>query len=74
MRWLANLRKGDNFLVSNVEAFGSRAGSMYKGRGPLPTSDLDIMIKVNSKYLDDDWVLRTIQNIQDDFFKETGIP
>ena len=33
--------------VSSVEAFGSRAGSTFRGRGPLPTSDLDIRITLS---------------------------
>jgi hypothetical protein len=34
--------------VSSVEAFGSRAGSTFRGRGPLPTSDLDIRITLSA--------------------------
>jgi len=33
--------------VSSIEAFGSRAGSTFRGRGPLPTSDLDIIVTLN---------------------------
>ena len=33
--------------VSSVEAFGSRAGSTFRGRGPLPTSDLDLRITLS---------------------------
>lgn len=33
--------------VSSVEAFGSRAGSTFRGRGPLPTSDFDIRITLS---------------------------
>jgi predicted nucleotidyltransferase len=33
--------------VSSVEAFGSRAGSTFRGRGSLPTSDLDIRITLS---------------------------
>ena len=33
--------------VSSIEAFGSRAGSTFRGRGPLPSSDLDIIVTLN---------------------------
>jgi hypothetical protein len=33
--------------VSSVEAFGSRAGSTFRERGPLPTSDLDLRITLS---------------------------
>jgi hypothetical protein len=33
--------------VSSIEAFGSSAGSSFRGRGPLPTSDLDIIVTLN---------------------------
>ncbi len=33
--------------VSSIEAFGSRAGSTFRGRDPLPTSDLDIIVTLN---------------------------
>lgn len=69
---LAGLRKGDNYLVSSIDAYGSRAGSTYRGRGPIPTSDLDIMVKMDGRYLDDDWVRKTIGSIQTDFEKVTG--
>jgi hypothetical protein len=72
---LSNLRKGNNYLIDKVDAFGSRAGSTFRGRGPLITSDLDVMIRLKSvKYIDDPWVIKTLQNISDDFFNSTGIP
>jgi predicted nucleotidyltransferase len=33
--------------VSTVAVFGSGAGSTFRGRGPLPTSDLDIRITLS---------------------------
>ena len=35
-------------VVQSVEAFGSRAGSMYRGRPPLPDSDFDIYVTLKS--------------------------
>lgn len=32
---------------SSIEAFGSRAGSTFRRRGPLPTFDLDIIVSLN---------------------------
>ncbi|HVA50366.1 MAG TPA: hypothetical protein VNH11_28690 [Pirellulales bacterium] len=34
--------------IESVEAFGSRAGGAFRGRGPLPTSDLDVYVTVRS--------------------------
>jgi hypothetical protein len=34
--------------IESVEAFGSRAGSTFRGRPPLPDSDLDIYITLDS--------------------------
>lgn len=34
--------------IHSVEAFGSRAGGTFRGRPPLPTSDLDIYVTVRS--------------------------
>ena len=34
--------------IESVEAFGSRAGSTFRGRPPLPGSDLDIYVTVKS--------------------------
>lgn len=42
--------------VSSIEAFGSRAGSMFRGRGPLPTSDLDIIITLNESAANPTWI------------------
>ena len=36
-------------VVGSVEAFGSRAGSTYRGRPPLPDSDLDVYIIMKSE-------------------------
>lgn len=33
--------------VSPIQAFGSRAGSTFRGQGPLPTSDWDIVVTLN---------------------------
>jgi len=42
---LKGLKSGGNHAVMEVEAFGSRAESTWKGRGALPDSDLDIIIR-----------------------------
>jgi hypothetical protein len=35
-------------VIESVEAFGSRAGSTFRGRPPLPDSDLDLYVTLNS--------------------------
>lgn len=35
-------------VVESVEAFGSRAGSTFRGRPPLPDSDVDLYVTINS--------------------------
>ncbi len=42
---LKGLLAGDRKAVELVEAFGSRAGSRFKGRGPISESDLDIYMR-----------------------------
>lgn len=38
----------DERVIESVEAFGSRAGGAFRGRGPLPTSDLDVYVTLRS--------------------------
>ncbi|AQZ63740.1 unnamed protein product [[Actinomadura] parvosata subsp. kistnae] len=41
---LDGLRVGDRKVVTSVEVFGSRAGSTFRGPGPRPDSDLDVLV------------------------------
>jgi hypothetical protein len=74
---LSGLRVGDKSIVSSVEAFGSRAGSMFRGRGPLPNSDLDLLANIDPAVLNGrngPWVYKTLQSIAADFESEAGFP
>jgi hypothetical protein len=60
-----------------VEAFGSRAGSTFRGRGPTATSDLDLIAAINSAQLggrNSPWIRRVLKSIAADFEKEAGCP
>lgn len=46
--------------IESVEAFGSRAGSTYRGRGPGPNSDLDIFVTVNSNVVNSSTKLQKV--------------
>jgi predicted nucleotidyltransferase len=79
---LKGLRFGENkFVVESVEAFGSRAGSTFRGPGPKPTSDLDLLIKVRSQEFTTGATIRQqrflnsrFDSIKVDFDKAAGFP
>jgi hypothetical protein len=71
------LRIGGKLIVRSVEAFGSRAGSMYRGRGPLPSSDLDLLVDIDPAVLNGRngaWVYKVLQGIAAGFQSETDFP
>jgi hypothetical protein len=49
--------------VESVEAFGSRAGSTYRGRPPTPESDLDIYVTVRSGVANSPAKLKEVQRL-----------
>ncbi len=62
--------------VIGIEAFGSRAGSTFRGSGPRPDSDLDMLIILSQGELDGrsgPWIRQTIGTIMGDFTDDTGI-
>ena len=48
--------------VSSVEAFGSRAGSTFRGRPPTPTSDLDVFVTLDSNVVNSAPIMRSVQS------------
>ena len=75
---LKGLKSGGNHAVMEVEAFGSRAGSTWKGRGALPDSDLDIIIRdipgaFETGAKGSTKLRKLLDDIKYDFFNETGI-
>ncbi len=50
---LGNYIRGVNIegqsAIRSVEAYGSRTGSTFRGRPPLPGSDLDVFVTINSE-------------------------
>jgi predicted nucleotidyltransferase len=72
---LEGLRVGDRRVVESVEAFGSRAGSVFRGRGPLEGSDLDLLVTIDKAQLggrNAPWIRSTLQKIATDFYNEAG--
>jgi RHS repeat-associated protein len=70
---------GGNKVFSNIEAFGSRAGSTFRGRGPLPASDLDIMLTSRRPLYtfnarSQAHIRSRLGQIGSDFSSETGFP
>jgi len=64
--------------VSSIEAFGSRAGSTFRGRGPLPTSDLDVFVTLDSRVVNSPAAMRAVQaemaEIQQLWLRAKGFP
>lgn len=74
---LQGLRLGDKSIVQGVDAFGSRAGSTFRGRGPTAGSDLDLLVRIDPTALggrSGPWIQRTLRSIADDFKAEAGFP
>jgi hypothetical protein len=57
---LKRIEIDDKPAIESVEAFGSRAGSTYRGRPPLPESDLDIYVTVKSEVANSPAKLREV--------------
>ena len=74
---LIGLRVGDQPVIQGIDAFGSRAGSVYRGRGPSPKSDLDLLLTVNQRLMQSrsgPWIARVLNQIGADFEREAGFP
>lgn len=74
---LQGLRLGDKSIVQGVDAFGSRAGSTFRGRGPTAGSDLDLLVRIDPTALggrSGPWIQRTLRSIADDFEAEAEFP
>jgi RHS repeat-associated protein len=76
---LGGLNIGGNKVFNNIEAFGSRAGSTFQGRGPLLNSDLDIMLTPNQpmwsySFRNQRFLNGRLRQISSDFQLETGYP
>lgn len=63
--------------IKSVEAFGSRAGGVFRGRGPLQSSDLDIYVTVRSSVANSaaklESVVSEVEDIGSLFRAATGI-
>jgi hypothetical protein len=74
---LKGLKAGGDDAIEGVEAFGSRAGSTFRGRGPIEASDLDLYIKDRPGSFEgsrfDSGLRQKIKQITGDFTSETGI-
>jgi hypothetical protein len=46
--WLKKIEVDGQPAVESVEAFGSRAGSTFRGRPPSPGSDLDVFVTIRT--------------------------
>lgn len=76
---LEGLNIGGQKVVGGVEAFGSRAGSQFRGRGPLPSSDLDVMITERAPFhvwgsRNEKFLSKRLDQIATDFQAEAGFP
>jgi hypothetical protein len=72
---LRGLRVGDKAVVSDAKAFGSRAGSTFRGRGPTAASDLDVTVDIDPRLLggrNGPWINRVLREIEADFLKEAA--
>jgi RHS repeat-associated protein len=72
---LYGMNVGGKPIVNSVEAFGSRAGSLFRGRGPLPNSDLDLFVDMHPSFRfgrSAAHIDRTLGSIAGDFARETG--
>lgn len=63
--------------IESIEAFGSRVRSVFRGRGPLPASDLDIYVTVRSSVANSpaklESIVSEIEDIGSLFRAATGI-
>lgn len=74
---LDGLRVGDKRVVQSVDAFGSRAGSTFRGRGPTASSDLDLLLRTNPALMSSrsgPWIDDVLGKISKDFEAEAGFP
>ncbi|MEO1172740.1 MAG: hypothetical protein AAFX94_11935, partial [Myxococcota bacterium] len=72
---LRGLRISSKNVVARIEAFGSRAGSTFRRPQPRVSSDLDFRVEISPQSLlgrNRRFTTRTLQEIRDDFFSETG--
>lgn len=72
---LNGLRVGDKHVIYSIDAFGSRAGSVFRGRGPLPSSDLDLLIGTDYSLMtgrNGPWINKVMEGIRSDFYNEVG--
>lgn len=74
---LDGLRVGDKRVVQSVDAFGSRAGSTFRGRGPTASSDLDLLLRTDPALMSSrsgPWIDDVLGKISKDFEAEAGFP
>lgn len=68
---------GGERAIESVEAIGSRAGGVFRGRGPLPTSDLDLYVTVRSGVVNSAaklvYIINEIEDVGSLFRAATGI-
>ena len=63
VRRIAGFSTGAKPRVLKIQAFGSRAGSPFRGRGPTAGSDLDLLVTVDPKVLRRGKLVRFAQRI-----------
>ncbi len=74
---IKGLRAGKDPAIRTVELFGSRTGSNFRGRGPKPDSDLDMVITIRPDILSSKHgpkIREKLVNIANDFEAEAGFP
>jgi len=77
MARLQGLNVGGKPVVDSVRAFGSRAGSVFRGRGPTAASDLDVALKLDPRIMNGrnaQWVRGVLKEIATDYQKASGHP
>jgi RHS repeat-associated protein len=60
--WIRKLEIDGKPAIESVEAFGSRAGSTFRGRPPGSTSDLDIFVIVKSEVVNSPTKLQQVND------------
>jgi len=73
---LQGLNVGGQPVVDSIDAFGSRAGSLYRG-APTASSDLDVLLGTNQYLMQGrsgGWILGVLRSIADDYEAAAGHP
>src|SRR5262249_53383126 len=73
---IKGLKLGNRSAIVEIKAFGSRAGSTFRGRGPTPQSDIAIFVRAHPSLLgskQQNRVKERLAEIASEFEKDAGI-